>query len=112
MAGIEFESAAIMVPGAFEFRSLLGLQGRGQQIMIASVVGLMPQRRRQVAACLLVLAAFEVDFRQPRLGLLGGFGGQRAETRQPCEDCQRVAMTADFLIAPSHGENAIDEIQS
>src|SRR6185312_16529649 len=64
-----------------------------------------------MAPRLLVLAAFEIEFRQPRLRLLGGLGGQMAEARQTHEKRHGVAMSADFLIAPSQGENTIDEIQ-
>ena len=111
MTGIEFEGAAIVFGGALKIGPFLGLQRRRQQVVIAGIIGLMTQRRREVPARVLVFAAFEVKLGQTGLRFLGGLGWQKTETRQACEDRYGFAMTAGVLVTPSHGENVIDKIQ-
>lgn len=111
MTGIEFERAKVMLGGALEIAFFIGAQGGGQKIMIAGIVGLMPQRGRQMTPRELVSAIFEMDFRQGRLRFFRRFRGQLAKATQANQKSHGVARSADRLIAPSQRENAFDQIQ-
>src|SRR5262249_36201417 len=86
-------------------------QGGRQEIMIASVVRIVAESDRQVAARPAVLAPAQLDLAQANLRLLGHLAGQFAETGQPGKNCQGVAGAAKLLVPTTHQEKTIHQVE-
>src|SRR5262249_44809047 len=88
-----------------------GAEGAGHEMVIACVLAVVQEGGGEVATGSGVLAAFQQDFAESELRLLGSGGGQLAKVRQTAKGVDGVLIASELLKVSPHRQQAIHQIE-